>query len=116
MKYRTSQKAIRAGYDKVFSVGYCNLQHLFECRGPVAYTTRREGWGSDIYDIGDGIAISTGYAPFGRKTDYALCKKYDDLAAVVCADTWNWDDRRPRLDALIEQFREELTAKKGTRK
>ena len=81
MKFRTTQKEIRTGYVHVLKVGYCELQYLLSYESPVAYTTRREGWGCDVYDIGNGNAISTGYAPFGDITvSYDLCRKYEDLA------------------------------------
>ena len=65
MKFRTTQKAIKQGYNNVISVPYCALQSLLRCEDPIAYTTRVEGWGADVYAFGD-TAIVTGYAPFGN--------------------------------------------------
>lgn len=65
MKFKTTQKEIRANYNKIICVPYCGLQILLNYESPVAYTVRREGWAADIYDMGGGIAIVTGYAPFG---------------------------------------------------
>lgn len=81
MKFKTTQKEIRNGYVHVLKVGYCELQTLLNYEAPVAYTTSTYGWGSDIYDIGNGNAISTGYAPFGDiAVSYDLCRKYDGMA------------------------------------
>ena len=64
MKFKTTRKAIKQGYENVIQVPYCGLQNLLRCESPIAYTTRAEGWGADIYDFGN-TAIVTGYAPFG---------------------------------------------------
>lgn len=64
MKFKTTQKAIRANYNKIICVPYCGLQTLLNYENPVAYTIRHEGWAADIYDMGGGVAIVTGYAPF----------------------------------------------------
>lgn len=109
MKYKTTQKAIRNGYDNVICVGYCSLQYLLNCSSADAYTTRREGWGADIYDFGN-TAIVTGYAPFGNiRPPYDVTKQYDDKARAICDEFWDWDEREKRLDALIAEFIEEVT-------
>ena len=108
MKFKTTKKAIMAGYDKIIYTGYANLQHLLNFKTPVAYTTRREGWGADVYDFGS-IAIVTGYAPFGTiHVDYETVRKFDDRAEEILHET---RDYRPEsLDWLIEEFIEEVTA------
>ena len=66
MKFKTTQKEIKANYNTIICVPYCGLQNLLNYESPVAYTVRREGWAADIYDMGGGVAIVTGYAPFGN--------------------------------------------------
>ena len=61
MKFKTTQKEIRANYNKIICVPYCGLQTLLNYESPVAYTVRREGWAADIYDMSGGVAIVTGY-------------------------------------------------------
>ena len=51
MKFKTTQKEIKASYKNIIKVGYCELQTLLRYEEPIAYTTRREGWGADIYRI-----------------------------------------------------------------
>ena len=105
MKFKTSKKAVLEGYDKVISVGYNNLQSLLACENPIAYTVRNEGWGADIYDLGGGIAIATGYAPFGNiYPDYSLTKKYDDRAANLCKQIMSFDAKKGALEALLREF------------
>lgn len=81
MKFKTTQKAIKSGYSTIICVPYCGLQSLLHYESPIAYTTRREGWAADIYDMGGGVAIVTGYAPFGNiRPDYETRQKYEIAA------------------------------------
>ena len=78
MKFKTTQKAIRANYNEIICVPYCGLQNLLNYENPVAYTARCEGWAADIYDMGGGVAIVTGYAPFGNiRPPYELRERYE---------------------------------------
>lgn len=87
MKFKTTQKAIWANYNKIICVPYCGLQNLLNYESPVAYTVRREGWAADIYDMGGGVAIVTGYAPFGNiRPSYELRERYEtdaEKSAVI---------------------------------
>lgn len=110
MKYKTTKKAIREMGYPVYCVGYCNLQHLLREFDPFAYSTRAEGWACDYY-MTNGVIISTGYSPIGRKTDYNLCCEYDEKAAEILRDyTLKWEQQRDQLEKLIEEFVEKLTA------
>lgn len=110
MKYRTTQKAIRSGFNAVIAVPYCALQTLLTFESPVAYTVRREGWGADIYDVGNGVAIVTGYAPFGKyKPEYAVREKYENLARRVL-DGYTHQEAKEELRHLIADFIDEVSA------
>lgn len=111
MKFKTTQRDIRNGYQNVVCVGYCNLQTLLRCESETAYTTRREGWGADIYSFGN-TAIVTGYAPFGNiRPGYETCRKYEKLAEKI-AYNYNikWEDQKTMLRNLINEFIEEVTS------
>lgn len=109
MKFKTTKKEIMNGYRDIICVGYCNLQNMLNTENPIAYTTRAEGWGSDIYEFGN-IAIVTGYAPFGNiRPNYDIQKKYDDMAEKIVYDySIQWADRKIKLLNLIEQFISEI--------
>lgn len=109
MKYKTTKKAIREMGDPVYCVGYCNLQNLLRTVDPFAYSTRAEGWACDYYRI-NGVIISTGYSPIGRKTDYNLCREYDQKALEVLRELIPWEEQREKLEALASEFVEKLTA------
>jgi len=107
MKFRTTQKAIRANYTNIIKVGYCGLQTMLNYKSPIAYTTRPEGWGCDIYEISPNTVISTGYAPFGNiKPGYEVCRKYDQKAREIINTHSN--NMIQELDNLIQEFRKEV--------
>ena len=111
MKFRTTQKEIKANFDKIISVPYCSLQNLLCWESPVAYTTRREGWAADIYDMGGGVAIVTGYAPFGNiRPAYQLREHYEKQAEAVRLDySLSWTEQREQLNQLAKEFIAEVT-------
>lgn len=111
MKYKTTQKAVNAGYYKRISIGYCNIQTLLAFESPVAYTTRREGWGADIYDMGGNIAIITGYAPFGNiRVTYEVQRRYEEEARKIRYNpALTWEEQKAQVQELLRQFVEEVT-------
>lgn len=110
MKFKTTQKEIRANFNKIICIPYCGLQTLLNYESPVAYTVRREGWGADIYDIGGGVAIVTGYAPFGNVSPgYDICSKYEKQAEKIRYNyTLSYDRQRDMLKSLAKKFVKEV--------
>ena len=113
MKFKTTQKAIKANYNTIICVPYCGLQNLLNYESPVAYTERREGWAADIYDMGGGVAIVTGYAPFGSvRPSYKLQERYEKQAEII-RDMHRYstklNDTRNMLRELQAAFIEEVT-------
>lgn len=106
MKFKTTQKAIKANYNTIICVPYCGLQNLLNYESPIAYTERREGWAADIYDMGGGVAISTGYAPFGNvRPSYEVVKRYENAAEKVRYNySLKWEEQREQLKTLQREF------------
>lgn len=106
MKFKTTQKAIRANYNKIICVPYCELQTLLNYESPVAYTIRREGWAANIYDMGGGVAIVTGYAPFGNiRPKYEQVKAAEEQAEKIRYDySLSYEQQRERLKSLARDF------------
>ena len=106
MKFKTTQKEIRANYNKIICAPYCGLQTLLGYESPVAYTQRREGWAADIYDMGGGVAIVTGYAPFGNiRPTYAHVKAVEEQAEKICYDySLSYEQQRESLKSLARNF------------
>ena len=108
MKFKTTQKEIRANFNKIICVSYCGLQNLLNYESPVAYTVRREGWAADIYDMGGGIAIVTGYAPFGNiRPPYELRERYEKQAEKIRYE-YSYDRQRESLKSLARDFVKEV--------
>lgn len=112
MKFKTTQKEIRANYNKIICVPYCGLQALLNYESPVAYTVRREGWAADIYDMGGGVAIVTGYSPFGNiRPGYEQVKAVEEQAEKIRYDySLSYDQQRESLKSLAKEFVKEVCA------
>lgn len=106
MKYKTTQRAIKEGYSFIIKVSYCRLQTLLAYESPVAYTVRREGWAADIYDIGGGGAIVTGYAPFGNIVPgYEFNREWEEKAEKIRYDySLSWEVQRDKMKDLVREY------------
>ena len=92
---------------RVIKTPYCAPQHLLWYESPVAYTVRKEGWGADIYSF-DGIAIVTGYAPFGDiRPAHDVNEHYNTLALDVI-QTASSAQRKSIVRTLISRYIEEV--------
>ena len=110
MKFKTTRKQINQNYKNVICVGYCKLDYLLSNHEPIAYNSGVDGWKCDIYDI-NGVAIVTGYQPFGNiRPHYDTIKKYEDEARKICCGSWvNYQNMIDQVNQLLNQFIEEVT-------
>lgn len=118
MKYKTTKKAVMAGYITVICVPYAELQHLLRFENPVAYTCGTYGWNADIYYIGNSTAICTGYRSFGNVVvKHDVCRKYDQEAKHLIEQAYQqpingrfptWEECNEMLQPLIADFVEEV--------
>ena len=113
MKFRVTQKEIKANFGKIISAPYCSLQNLLCWESPVAFTSRRDGWAADIYDMGGGVAIVTGYVPFGNICpSYELRERYETQAAAIRYNyRLSWEEQREQLNQLAKEFVAEAITK-----
>lgn len=110
MKFKTTKKAIMANYGNIIKVGYCDLQNLLKYESPIAYTAGIYGWNADIYDFG-GVAIVTGYRPFGNiRPNWEIIDKYEKDAENIY-NNYKYDDRIGALKDLQKKFIAEVTKK-----
>lgn len=85
------------------------LQKLLSCETEIAYTTRIEGWGADIYQFGN-TAIVTGYAPFGNiRPGYEINQRYEQRAMKATEGIYNWQEKKAILQELIKEYIQEVT-------
>ena len=109
MKFKASRKMVMANYHTVIEVGYCGVQFLLRHKNPIAYTSGVYGWNSDIYDMGKGVAIVTGYRPFGNvHPNYDIVNSFEEKAKNIC-DNVPYEERSGVLDILINGFIKEVT-------
>ena len=101
MKYRTTQKQIKNNYFAV-SVGYCDLQDLLRFEEPEAYTCGAYGWNADIYAFG-GVAIVTGYRPFGNFSfSHDRIRFFEDEAKKINHNREiSYEDQKSRVSGLL---------------
>lgn len=107
-KVETTKRSVMEQYNVCIQVGYCDLQYLLGCEYPQAYTHGVYGWNADVYDMssiyGSGIAIVTGYRPFGKcDPSYDLVREYEQKAKKVVAEK-PWAERKEALRMLIAEF------------
>lgn len=110
MKVKVTKRQVLDNYYHVISVGYCDLQDLLRFKNANYYTCGIYGWSSDIYDLGNGVALSTGYRPFGnlKASYYHITKKYNDKAKKIHNQYYDnkikYDTRNKKLDKLLNEF------------
>lgn len=112
MKYKTTKKEVMRGFYQVLACGYCELDSLLAYEGPEACVCGVNGWKADIYNVENGIAIVTGYAPFGKQIPYELVKKYEDQARKFL-NSRNNKNPRPKLRRMLEKMIEEINNKEN---
>ena len=110
MKFKTTRKQINQNYKNVICVEYCKMDYLLNGKNPIAYNSGRDGWKCDIYDV-NGVAIATGYQPFGNiRPNYETIKKYEDEARRIACNCWgSYQNMIDQIDQLLNQFIEEVT-------
>lgn len=108
MKFKTTQKEIKSNYRTVIKIGYCSAQYLLGYETPVAYTCGTNGWNADVYTFG-GVAIVTGYRPFGNvEPDYNLLRAYEEKAEEIqCQDP----NRQEKITDLLHRFIDDVREK-----
>lgn len=111
MKLKTTKKDVMSSYNNIISIGYCDAQFLLRGVEPIAYTHGVYGWNADIYNV-DGVAIVTGYRPFGtiHASYNGIVKKYDEKARKLLRD-YNADYKKQlaKVNKLLHKFIEEAT-------
>lgn len=119
MKLKTTKKAIREQASNLFNVGYCELQYMLGYKNAFAYSSGRDGWSCDYYELthsrkGIAVILATGYRTNGTgdRLNYDLVKRYEKQSKKIM-NTYNTyenvQDRPKLLNSLINLFIEEIT-------
>ena len=106
MKFKATKKEILEGYGYTLSIGYCAAQSLLHFQRALAYTSGVYGWNADVYecDAFPGVAIVSGYRPFGYSVNYDLLDHYEKEAAEALKNTATARYVVPKiLDAFVRE-------------
>tara|TARA_R100001230_G_C5646273_1_gene151854 strand:+ start:526 stop:921 length:396 start_codon:yes stop_codon:yes gene_type:complete len=115
VKIKTTKKQIRDNVhpDNLFSVGYCDLQHLLRFENAFAYSCGVNGWSCDYYEFehnNQKYVISTGYSPIGKRIDYKTTKTFDDLASQMNQmNSTTYEKRVNAYKNLLGYFLDKIT-------
>ena len=111
-KQKTSMKNIVNRYNKVFYMGYCDLQYIMKYEEPMYYNCGVYGWNCDIYvDFEYDIAITTGYRNMrGVRIPSDIYNKYNDKAKEILQNMWKipYDELKEKMDKNVNEFYKEL--------
>ena len=105
LKIKATKKEMKENY-KILGTGYCSMHYLLKFKKPVAYSTRREGWACDYYEVDD-VVISTGYDPLKSKNidiDYTTIKIYENTAKNIINSNKSWEDKEKQVNQLLKQL------------
>lgn len=105
MKYKTTAKAIRNGYSKIISIGYCGAQNLLSVLEPSAYTCGIYGWNFNLYEF-KGVAICTGYRgmPSGANYDYERLGFFEKKAEEIRFSKAPYEEQEKKIRELLRDF------------
>lgn len=105
MKYKTTAKAIRAGYSEIIQAGYCGAYWLLYGLRPVAYTAGVYGWNFDVYETEAGAVVCTGYRGMpGKRLPYDFIKGYETRAEAAAYSAGDYDKRLEAIAAIRAEF------------
>lgn len=90
-------------FKKVIKVPYCKAQNLTRFLDPIAYTSGIYGWSADIYDLGYGVALCTGYKPFGESIDSKFLAELDEKARIIGYSSMPYEEKIAQVAKLLEE-------------
>lgn len=100
---KMTKRDVMNTFDTVISINYCAAQTLLKGVEPIGvYYSNATGWKADIYAF-EGVAIVTGYQPFGNvKPSHNIIKRYEERARFI-VDEWN-ERRFPGLKCSLNEL------------
>ena len=105
MKFKTTRKEMLQRFNKVIKVPYCKAQNLTRFLDPIAYTCGIYGWSADVYDLGYGVALCTGYKPFGENIDSKFLGELEEKAKLISYSSLPYEERRAQVAKLLEEVK-----------
>ena len=85
--------------ENLYTVPYCELQHVLIYSQAVYYVANNNGWRCDIYRVGN-LHIATGYGtPKGARIPYETSRHIEDKANELL--NTRGDNMREKLEAIL---------------
>lgn len=111
MDLQLRRKDVVDAFPYIIKVGYCELQYTLKALDMerVGYICSVNGWNTDVYRLEKGIALTTGYRPFGNvRVDSDRLRA---LEGAVQAVPWEYYDKRAQVARKgIESIIEDITS------
>ena len=82
MTKQTTKETVRASYHNIIKIAEGELHNLLYEEQPISQIADGIGWTADVYEV-DGVAIVTGYKPFGDQPSKELVEKYEATAKEI---------------------------------
>ena len=109
MKFEVTKKEMRR--EEVYSVAYCDLQHLLRYEEPTAYSHGVYGWACDYYKV-ENIYICTGYSTVGKVVSRELVRKYEAKARKITSASYaDYEKVKAKVSRLLKSFIKEIRGK-----
>lgn len=108
MEFKTTRKEMERNFKRIIKIGYCQVNRLLSFEKADAYTAGAYGWNADIY-LFDGVAIVTGYRPFGNIIPrQETIKEFNNRADELLKSDLSLDECGTQLTQLINDFINEV--------
>lgn len=111
MTKQTTKETTRTMYPHIIKASEGQLHNLLRHEQPKSQTTDMYDWTADVYEI-DGIAIVTGYKPFGDEPSNELVERYEGTAKEIRNMWLSEVETKELLHTLAVEFVNEA-AKEG---
>lgn len=93
-----------------YAIGYCDICYLTQYIDANAYTSGVYGWNADVYFV-DGVALVTGYRPFGKWVKSDVTREYNEKARKISENySIAYDERKEAVNKLLLEFIEKIRA------
>lgn len=105
------KKDVINAFPYIIKVGYCELQYTLKALDMerLGYVCGVNGWNCDVYRLESGIALTTGYRPFGKiRVDSDRLRALEEAVQAV---PWEYYDKRAQVARKgIESIIEDITS------
>lgn len=111
---KITKEWIKENFDSILRIGYCQLDNVLENVNNLHFVGHTEsvyGWNADIYSFyhnGKSIAIVTGYSSFGKKCNYEIVEKYNNIGRLILPDIYDIEERQRIAELIVSDFIDEV--------